>query len=265
MSQSLALLENVHSFPTVVSEAQPQVEELKYARNKVADVSSLTDRSAQSLVDELDIDLEAAQYLLDEYKVGGDAIYLLSSETGKAVFRVTAEDLEESPLVPRESGNMAQGGLRIKPHILADCYQTLYITEKEKEDLLLAVRKDTTDLVLESGDPSLLIYTRQGRYTIFEQIRDICTLEYLTHKSGCPVVGTASDHITAEYSIPLVDARAHNPQFDLRAAAPAALAAQLLRQIREKGQIGLHDIQLKYLDVFDKFTVYARVGFSLIT
>lgn len=116
---------------------------------------------------------QVAEYLSDEFEQIGEGVLLISPETGKAVARVSTESLYEASPVPRESGNMVERGLRIRPDV--EAYLAYWSFENTRErDLRREViaRLNQTELQREEGDPRTLVLSKAGRRTISQQVHD---------------------------------------------------------------------------------------------
>ncbi len=117
--------------------------------------------------------VQVARYLADEYQQIGDTLLLISRDTGKAIGRISEEQLWTPASVPREDGKMVQPLPRLKPELEAKL--VLWHHERGREDNLLAdiaPRLHPTDLLKAEGDPRLLPVTREGRKTIVEALRE---------------------------------------------------------------------------------------------
>ena len=101
---------------------------------------------------------QVAEYLSDEFEQIGEGVLLISPETGKAVARVSTDSLYEASAVPRESGNMIERGLRIRPEV--EAYLAYWSFENNRESDLrrgVIARLNQTDLQREEGDPRTLV------------------------------------------------------------------------------------------------------------
>lgn len=115
---------------------------------------------------------QAALYLAAEHLQFGDALLLVSRETGRAIARVTDEDIWQPPMVPRESGGMAKPLPRLRPELEGFLYQCVHDHDREARLATdLAVRTQQTAFLAEEGDRRLLISTREGRRVIENEIR----------------------------------------------------------------------------------------------
>lgn len=116
---------------------------------------------------------QVAEYLSDEFEQIGEGVLLISPETGKAVARVSTESLYKAAPVPRESGNMIERGLMIRPDV--EAYLAYWSFEKSRETGLrreVIARLNQTELQREEGDPRTLVLSKAGRRTISQQVHD---------------------------------------------------------------------------------------------
>jgi hypothetical protein len=116
---------------------------------------------------------QVAEYLADEFEQIGEGILLISPDTGKAVARVTSDNLYQASPVPRESGNIVERGLMIRPEV--EAFLAYWSFEREREadnrNQVLA-RLNQTDLQREDGDPRTLVLSRKGRREIAQQVQE---------------------------------------------------------------------------------------------
>lgn len=116
---------------------------------------------------------QVVEYLSDEFEQIGEGVLLISPETGKAIARVSTESLYEASPVPRESGNMIERGLRIRPDV--EAYLAYWSFENTRESGLrreVIARLNQTELQREEGDPRTLVLSRVGRRNISQQVHD---------------------------------------------------------------------------------------------
>lgn len=189
-----------------------------------------------------------ARYLADEYFQIGDGILIVSTETGKAIAKVTEEDIWVPPPVPREGGGMAQPLPRLRPELEGLLVEWTFNQDRERRlAAVLARRSHQTALLREEGDRRLLPVTRAGRKRIVEaieallpdllpgQCQGLCR-EYLSHfefrtdepkglKSLLRCVGIAKS------VVPVHDPRGLNLRHDHYTAAAARITAQWTRDI----------------------------------
>ncbi len=126
---------------------------------------------------------EAARYLVDEFfQLPADAAYLISSETGLPVARITDKDIWQPPPVMRED---EEGNTRMvpqRPRLRPDLEGALIRTQSEKhrENRLvteLASKVLQTTALAQLGDPRLATVTSGGRAEFVEKLRaDLPTL-----------------------------------------------------------------------------------------
>lgn len=115
---------------------------------------------------------QAALYLAAEFLQFGDALLLVSRETGQAIARITEADLYEPSPVPRESGGMAKPLTRLRPELEGFLFE--YVHEHNREKQLyhdLVVRTKQTGFLAQEGDRKLNLATRQGRRSIEAELR----------------------------------------------------------------------------------------------
>jgi len=169
----------------VVTSANPKPDLLKLVRALVQHNSDLKEvfkkaRVGKSPVEEdalfeklktllsaEDVDLkEVVSYLSAEYAqcAADDVIILFSTTTGKAVARITENEIYTPKPVPREGGGMASRLPEIRPEVKAYILTHVYETENDQKVLaLLQERSVQTELLKLEGDPKLLPYSRDGR------------------------------------------------------------------------------------------------------
>lgn len=116
---------------------------------------------------------EVATFLADEYLQIGDAILLISSETGRALARISDDDMYQPAAVPRESGNMAMPARRLRPDIEGFIVQWIFDRNQEREVVEKVLsRIPQTQLLRDEGDSRALFVTRDGRRLLTSQIQD---------------------------------------------------------------------------------------------
>lgn len=137
----------------------------------------LADKLTLLLSDDIEGELEdiyqAALYLADEYLQIGDSMLIISTETGRAITRVTDADLWQPPDVPREGGGMARPLPRLNPKLEGFLVQWEF--EKARDEGLaadLTARLPQTDLLRQEGDRRLLVASRPGRKHIVDTLRE---------------------------------------------------------------------------------------------
>lgn len=115
---------------------------------------------------------QAAEYLVDEYEQIGNACLLISRDTGRAIARVTEEDVWQPPAVPREGGQMAKPLPRLRPEIEGFLVRWQFDRERDRRiHAEMLARSTQTPLLREMGDRRLLPVTAGGRRQVFEQVR----------------------------------------------------------------------------------------------
>jgi len=116
---------------------------------------------------------EVAEYLADEFEQIGDGILLVSSDTGKAIAKISEDSLYETSAVPRESGNMVERGVMIRPDVEAFLSYWTFENDREKgtRSQVLA-RLNQTELQREEGDRRTLSLSRSGRRSIAQSVQD---------------------------------------------------------------------------------------------
>ncbi len=180
---------------------------------------------------------DAVTYILDEFVQIGGSILLISPHTGRAIARLTEEDIYQPQSVPREHGGMAVPAKRLRPELEGFLVHYSFERVREQDDLgLISLRvPHTTDLVREVGDPRLLFTTLNGRREIRHQIAEI--LPNLLDTAKRSRLSPASYLLTrflppsdqellrgpdftvevgSRYRTPLVDATARNLNFDVK-------------------------------------------------
>lgn len=118
--------------------------------------------------------VQVARYLADEYQQIGDTMLLISRETGKAIGRITDEDVWHPSPVPREGGTMAQPLPRLRPEL--EAFLIHWHFERGREEKItaeLVPGLHQTDLLKADGDPRLLPVTRTGRNQLVGRLRDL--------------------------------------------------------------------------------------------
>lgn len=115
----------------------------------------------------------ACQYLVDEYQQLGDGCFLVSQETGRVQLVVTADDLYDPGVLPRESGRTGQALLRLNPALETALVTHHHERAREVSTLsLLAGRSHPTELVREGGDRRLRIASRTGRTSLVKELSE---------------------------------------------------------------------------------------------
>jgi len=174
----------------VISEAKPSTEDLLQARADLTSDPDLQALFAQAfqedhddvwLVDALAKGLDrkwredgwvefesetrqAAQYLVDEYRQLGEGTHLISPDTGRVLYTLQEGDVWQPSMVPREGGGFAKPLPQLRPD-LASFLTTWTFNKAREEEVVakLAAKGHQTALLVEEGDPRLLVATRRGR------------------------------------------------------------------------------------------------------
>ena len=116
---------------------------------------------------------EVANYLADEYEQIGDGLLLISSETGRAIAKLTDDSYYAASPVPRESGTMAERGIQLRPDIEAFLTQWTFENNREKQVRYQVLSKlNQNELQREEGDYRTLILSREGRRAITGRVQD---------------------------------------------------------------------------------------------
>lgn len=117
---------------------------------------------------------EASTYLADEYAQVGDSVLLISMDTGKALMRISEEDLWQPPPVERESGSVVQRAPRLRPDLEGALVQWCFDKEREENVVSTLLQKlPQTELVRLEGDPRLLVTSRKGRGRLVDRLREL--------------------------------------------------------------------------------------------
>ncbi len=116
---------------------------------------------------------EVATYLADEYEQVGDAVLIVSTVTGKAIARITDEDIWQPDPVPRHSGNLVKPLPRLRPDLEGFLVQWVFDEDREQNLLATLSKKGAqTSLTREEGDRRLLPVTRAGRASLAQELGD---------------------------------------------------------------------------------------------
>ena len=120
--------------------------------------------------------VEVAQYLADEFFQLGDAILLCDKDTGRAIARITEDDMYQPPDVRRESVNgevrMAKPLPRLNPNL--EGFLVSYVFEEARDRQMLAAiqaKLPQTAYLQEVGDVRLNPVTRAGRTMVAQHVR----------------------------------------------------------------------------------------------
>jgi len=210
---------------------------------------------------------EVASYLADEYEQIGDGILLVSSETGRAIARLTEEDFYMPAPVPRESGNMVQPGVKIRPEIEGFIVHWQFETTREREvrERMLS-RVNQSELLREEGDRRVLSLSRGGRRNLAAQVQEALPQllqgatgiagDFLVFFApGKPPSGEGLDPIKLEARSsvrrPVQDALTSNLKHDVLASTLASVATGWVRdmagQLLTRGRSRLGDAVVPYM------------------
>lgn len=226
----------------------------KFKGDKDADAAAKLAGELQSLLAEhLDAsseDLsETAKYLADEYLQIGDAVLIVSRDTGMPIAKVTADDMWQPNLVPRDNGGMATPLARLRPEL--EGFLVRWVFERAREEKIveeLANRVATTDFLAKNGDPRLYATTRAGREIILEDLRSalpdliptavggslggflrlLLNVGEPTDKSGKSYPGFKA---YARINTPMMDHKSRNLFFDIIGTHRSLIATQWGREI----------------------------------
>lgn len=260
----------------VISKANPEAQTLRLARvvvqrtDEIRDIfaeAKLNQHPADWIFERLEPELwkffpqdkgaasEAARFLADEYVQIGDSLLLISSDTGKALARITDEDFYLPAPVPRESGGMAQPTPRLKPHIEGFIVQWTFDRAHEEAQVnQLLQQVPQTQLLRDEGDSRLLATTRVGRQLLSRQVKDglpdvlptatgIAKAFLDFFPLGDPGAGMEKFPLEAfsSYRSLLQDGLARNLKYDLRKAILGNAATSWVRNaaslLVDKGQL----------------------------
>lgn len=191
-----------------------------------------------------------AAYLADEYLQVGDAVLLVSSDTGRAIAKLTDDDFYQPPMVAREDGTMVTPGRRVRPEIEAFVVQWQFDRAYEqKTEAALVSKLPQTALLRAEGDNRLLFATKQGRKVLLAQVSsELPTLlpdftkgstrelfRYFEIVKSPPVSDryVSLGEFTSEALVthPLQDKKAKNLRHDVRHALLATIASGWARRL----------------------------------
>jgi hypothetical protein len=269
--------------PQVNSLARPEASCLIAARNEIQrngaarvlfDQARTEDWDPKRLVEALqpvvepvlDFELydiaQALLYLADEYTQLGEGALIVSSATGKAVAKITEEDVWTPPPVPREGGGMAQPLPRLRPDLEGFLVEWVFNQEREQGLLSkLSRRVSQTALLREEGDPRLLVVTRGGRKQIAAEIEEELPRLLTEHCHG--VVRNFISHFEmreeaptdrvlkpllrctgfARSRVPIQDPSTFNFRHDHFTAICGRLAVQWVRDIARTLAVSAHTVK----------------------
>ena len=192
---------------------------------------------------------ETARYLADEYLQIGDAVLIVSRETGMPLARITDDDIWQPGLVPRDNGNMATPLARLRPDL--EGFLVRWTFERSREEKLveeLSKRVATTEFLAKNGDPRLYATTRAGREIIVEDLRGalpdllpkalggslgqfFSAFHFAPPPEGAQVKTYQGFKAYARINTPLMDHKARNLLFDIIGSHRSLIAAQWAREI----------------------------------
>jgi hypothetical protein len=232
----------------------------KYKGRKDAEApAQLADEISGQLSERLSCSPESLQevcrYLADEYLQVGDAVLIISRQTGKAIARITDKDMWQPDAVPRFGGDMVLPAARIRPELQG--FLIRWEFEREREEKLvdeLALNFPQVPSITRDEDRRLLPTTRRGREVIVQDLKDalptllhdalggslgrfIRLLDGVREEGREPVV--RPEALTsfrgfkayARMTMPLMDHKARNLLFDVLSSHRATIATQWGREI----------------------------------
>jgi hypothetical protein len=243
--------------PSVLSKANPQGglllrvrasvqqnEALREVVSTVKGADEMASRLEAALLplfpnDDLNEIAAAARYLADEHSQIGSGILLINRHTGKAIAKLSEEDLYKPAPVPREDGRMVERPLTIRPDIEAFMVQWHFDRDREQGIQKEALQRiPQTDLVRHEGDRRALIYTTGGRKILLEMIQQSLAglFDENPFKGALEVtVGASSKTLHfkafARVSIPMVDLKHRNTHQDVLKSAQSGIRSQWSREI----------------------------------
>lgn len=207
--------------------------------------SILTERLASAIeVDRQEL-TEAARYIADEFvNLGSDVIVVTDKSTGKQLATFGEEAIWLPPMTTRESGNIVQPLPRLHPEIESKLIADIHKQEHENDIML---EKSTslvqTQLQKDESDSRLAIYTKEGRKSLIDWLRQRIVGErsiyaMLRHIfGGTLAIGPLADvegqdvEIELEGKIKIEDLKSINSNFDFCAAMERSLAVSMVHQI----------------------------------
>jgi len=192
---------------------------------------------------------QAARYLADEYLQVGDGMLIVSTVTGRAIAKITEEDIWTPPPVARSDGRMVESQPRLRPDLAGFLVEWSFNEQRDVQlDAKLANRSNQTALLREDGDSKLRIATREGRRTMVEDVRE--ELPYLLTDKHCkgavrfflghfPQVAVAPEGLTqllrckgvARARTAVQDPTTFNLRHDFFTSVCSRLATQWVREI----------------------------------
>jgi len=235
------------------AEAQKVFEEFKGLVTDDASASALADTLTQTLVKNVEgtVDqvYQAALYLVDEYRQFGDTILVVDPKTGRAITKISPDDIWQPAPVPRSDGRMAKPQARLRPELEGMIIEWVFNREKEVESLTkLSTRVHTTLALAEAGDPRLRVATREGRTNMAEELRRELSLLLPETLTGAPSTFFRFLRVRnempanapevhqglvafARVSTTIVDMVSRNLKFDTLSSTRSSLATQLATEV----------------------------------
>jgi hypothetical protein len=191
---------------------------------------------------------QAATYLADEYFQIGDAMLLIDRRTGKALVKITEEDIWQGPEVRRESGALAKPLPRLRPELEGMLVQWVFDRERDSGvEAALAARPGQTAFLAEEGNPRLRAATQEGRQAIVRDVREAADtilqglrglpLDFLnafdvrTEDGAYPGSFVTREVAFARTRTNVADQRTVNLRFDLLAYQRGAIGHSWVREI----------------------------------
>jgi len=245
----------------VLSKANPSSGLLRRSREKiqedpnlgglfttgVIDVETLTQRLREKLHFDEGLD-DVAQYLADEYAQLGDGILMISSETGRAIAKLSNEDFYQPAPVLREDGRLVERSQAVKPEI--EAFITMWRFEDQLESRVrerALSRVNQTERLREEGDSRLLTLSRGGRRDIVGKIEQVIPTIFENPKGVVEdflqyfPIGAQPDsehdytriqvHPSSLQRRPIQDPLAINLKYDQLTASTAVIATSWIRSI----------------------------------
>ena len=189
---------------------------------------------------------EVAEYLADEFEQLGDGILLVSTDTGKAIAKISEDSLYQAGSIPRESGSLVERGWRIRPDV--EAFLTYWAFENDREKRVrhqVLARLNQTELQREEGDRRTQVLSKVGRRDISQAVQDLIGSAFrnsagksLSLLSYFPVGGSMSEPCTPIKIIlwsrvrrMISDMLSTNPKYDHLTATLAAVTSSWTKSI----------------------------------